>query len=201
MVADVTGSNISGVLSAGETEDKDGFAMAVTSGAVNDDLVLELACTDGVESYSTSMTLTSACRHGIRCRRRDAAGDAVGGYEFDLLSGQYRTDGVTLDVGLVSASSFDSATVFVEAWASSPGADYAWYQFVVQGGSAKVRGYDGKFHDLSVPKVDFPSSNEVVMSVDIASKPLQDTISIGLPAVCGGSDYYCDHYPDAWGSL
>jgi len=49
--------------------------------------------------------------------------------------------------------------------------------------------------------VDFVSANELVVSVTLAPLGLlQDTISIGFASgFCGGSDYYCDHFPDGWG--
>jgi hypothetical protein len=191
-----------GVLSVGETEDEDGFEVEVTAGVLKDDIQFSLACSDGTEDYVAPFVLELGVPPwNIISTTRDSGADAESAYPLDLLSGKYRSDGTTLDIHLLSSTEFDSSTVFVEAWASSPGADYSWYQFVVQGGSAKVRGYDGKFHDLSTLGVDFPSAKEVVISVDIASLGLlQDEVSIGFASgFCGGSSYYCDHYPDAWG--
>lgn len=191
-----------GVLTVGETENEDGFELEVTAGALNDDVQFGLSCSDGTEVYEAPFTLVLGIPPwNTLSTTRDSGADAIGGYDMDLLSGRYRSDGTTLDISLTSSTEFDSSTVFVEAWASSPGGDYGWYQFVVQGGTAKVRGYDGTFHDLSTPVVSFPNKYEVIMSVDLASLGLlQDTISLGFASgFCGGSSYYCDHYPDGWG--
>ena len=77
--------------------------------------------------------------------------------------------------------------MFVEAWGNSPGGDYSYYQIVVQGGAAKVRGYDGKFTDLGGASVDFVSATELVISITLAPLGLlQDTISLGFASgFCG----------------
>jgi hypothetical protein len=199
----LSGTNANyGVLTAGETDDEDGFGLTVSAGVVGDDLQMALTCVDGTETYLVPFSLELGVPPwNALSTVRDSGADAIGGYPFDLLVGQYRSDGTTLDLALTSATPFDPTKVFVEAWANSPGADYSWYQFVVQGGTAKVRGYDGAFYDLSTPSVDFSGPNEVVISVDLASLGLlQDNMSIGFASgFCGGVTYYCDHYPDGWG--
>ena len=189
-------------MSPGETEDEDGFEVEVTSGSLGDDLQLRLTCSDGTETYEADFELTlGSPPWNTISTVRDSGADAVGGYAFDLLDGKYRCDGTTLDILIGSSTAYDPASVFVEAWALSTGADYVWYQFVLQGATGKVRGYDGKFIDLSSPAITYISATELMFSVDIASLGLkQDSISLGFGAgFCGGGDYYCDHYPDAWG--
>ena len=201
--ASLTGTTANfGVMSPGETEDEDGFEVEVTSGSVGDDLQLRLTCSDGTETYEADFELTlGSPPWNTISTVRDSGADAVGGYAFDLLDGKYRCDGTTLDILIGSSTAYDPASVFVEAWALSTGADYVWYQFVLQGATGKVRGYDGKFIDLSSPAITYVSATELMFSVDIASLGLkQDSISLGFGAgFCGGGDYYCDHYPDAWG--
>lgn len=191
-----------GVLTVGEAEDEDGFAVAVTSGALGDTLEFLMSCSDGTEAYDApfSLVLGTPPWNSVSTTR-DSGADALNGYEFDLLSGKYRSDGTTLELSLTSSTPYTSSTVFVEAWGNSPGGDYSYYQIVVQGGAAKVRGYDGKFTDLGGASVDFVSATELVISITLAPLGLlQDTISLGFASgFCGGTDYYCDHYPDGWG--
>ena len=57
------------------------------------------------------------------------------------------------------------------------------------------------FTRLSTPTVSYPDDHTIAISADVASMGLAiDLVDIGFAAgFCGGSDYYCDHFPDGWG--
>ena len=191
-----------GVLSSEETDDEDGFELEVTSGSAGDDIQFLLSCFDGTETYDLPFEIVlGVAPWQYITTVRDSGVDAIGGYSFDLLDGLYRSDGTTLDIILNSATAYDAATLFVEGWATSSGADYTYYQFVIQAGSANVRGYDGTFTALSTPTITYLDSDSVQMSIDLTTLGLNlDSLTIGFASgFCGGSDYYCDHYPDGWG--
>ena len=86
------------MLTVGEAEDEDGFDVAVTSGALGDTLEFLMSCSDGTEAYDApfSLVLGTPPWNSVSTTR-DSGADALTGYEFDLLSGKYRSDGTTLE--------------------------------------------------------------------------------------------------------
>lgn len=191
-----------GVLSVGETADENDFDLTVTGGSAGDTLAMQLSCTDGTATYTPTFDLVLGEPPWlVLSPTDDDPADAVGGYAFDLVNGKYRSDGTTLTIVFESSVEYDISTAFIEAWGFSTGADYQYYQLVIQSGAASMRGYDGSFTSLSKPTVTAVDSTHLQVDVDLASMGLSvDEITAGFAAgFCGDETYYCDHLPDDWG--
>jgi hypothetical protein len=190
-----------GLLPAGSTKDEDNFQIT-PSGSVGDDLDMLLSCVDTTGfTYEASFGLVIGEPPWLWISPvDDDCGDA-GGYELDLKNGRYRSDGSTLEIEIESCTPFDPTTAFLESWAAPTGADYWYYQLVVQSGVAKLRGYDGAFVTISTPTVSIPDDTHLVVTLDLTTMGLRsDSLPMGFASgFCGGDDVYCDHLPDGWG--
>jgi len=198
-----TSSVFAGIISAGSSKDED-FDITVTSGAVGDDIQLELTCTDREETYVSPVEIVLGERPWIRLTPLDdAIGDNKDGYRFDIVNGRYRSDGTNLQVQLDSAGDYGGLTgLFIDSWAQSAGGDYTYYHFAVNGSSGNIRGYVGRsFTPLGSFTVTAIDADTV--QLDIPLEPLGlalDSMNIGFAAgFCGGADQYCDHHPNGWG--
>lgn len=193
-----------GTLGVGTQRTEDAFELQVTGGVAGDSLELELACADTDHTWAVPFVIDLGEQPWRALSvSPDPVGDNVNGYDFDFVRGWWRTDGTTLDFRFETAVPYDPALLFIEAWASSAGGAYSDYQFVLQSGVLRVRGYDfGVFTTLDAhPAVDWVDADTVVISWDVAPMELLlDRLSIGFAAgFCGGTAYYCDHYANAWG--
>ena len=196
-----------GLIAAGATKSENDFAVTVTSGAIGDELDLSLACKDSSTTYTVPFDLElGELPWLVLSTVDDDPEDALTGYDLDIVNGRYRSDGVTLDIELESSTDFDLAKVFVEAWGTSTGATYTYYNYVLQPGkdgpSSKLRGYErGVFTDLTKPEVTQVDTNRLRISIEVAAVGLAlDKLELGFASgFCGGDPYYCDHYPDDWG--
>ncbi len=193
-----------GLISANSTEDEDDFALAVDTGATGDDLLLELTCSDREETYTAPFTLTVGERPWISIAPiPDTIGDNRRSYRFDFVDGQYRSDGETLEIILRSATPHGGLTgLFIEAWGSSTGAPYTFYNIVAAGTTGTVRGFDGTFSRLGDVDVSEEDATRIRIEVDLEDLGLRlGELTVGFGAgFCGGTEQYCDHYPDAWGA-
>lgn len=193
-----------GLIPAGETEEDDDFEITVSSGSNGDDIELLLSCTDGTQSYELPTQIVLGERPWISLSAiDDDHADAVDAYTFDIVNGRYRSDGTTLQLELSSAAPYDPTTLFLEFWGLSTGADYTYYQVVIQSGAGKMRGYElGAFTTLSTFTLIEVDEDTVQADIDLASLGLTlDKLSMGFASgFCGGDDYYCDHFPDSWGN-
>ena len=205
-VASVTISEDSaffGVVQAGETDSDDDFELTVDSGADGDSIELTLTCVDSETTYDAKVELVLGEPPWLYLSTtNDPTGDAVDGYDFDFVNGQYRCDGTTLQFLLESDVAIDESTLFLEMWGSSIGSPYTYYQVGFQSGKGTLRGYEsGTFTKLSEPTITAIDAKHVVLELDVASMGLAlDSLSLGFAAgFCGGDDYYCDHFPNAWG--
>lgn len=194
-----------GSLSAGETRSVDDFTVEVTGGATGDTVDLLLTLTDSLRTYEARQQLTLGEPPWQPMNDLgDPAGDVIGAGDFDAVQGYYRYLGGTLQMRLVSDTVFDAAHLFVEAWATSPAADYGIYRILAQSGKGTLQGYDfntGTFYDLDDPTVSYPDAYTVQLDLPVSYLSLTfDELTIGFGAGwCGEPDYYCDHYPDGWG--
>ncbi len=192
-------------LNAGETDDEDDFVVQVTTGAPGEDVEFSLQCADGVNVYDTGFVIEMGQLPWVFLNPLgDPAGDAVNDYGFDFTGGMYRSDGVTLEILLTSATEYNGATLFIEAWGESPGGDYDFYQLVSQSGALTLRGLDGvfgTFTKISEPTVTEIDDYSILISIDIADMGLLlDTMNMGFASgFCGMGVYYCDHFPNGWG--
>lgn len=194
-----------GSLTAGETRSVDDFTVQVTGGAAGDTVDLLLTLTDSVRTYEARQQLVLGEPPWQPMNDLgDDAGDVLGAGDFDAVQGWYRYLGGTLQMRLVSDTAFDASHLFVEAWATSPAADYGIYRILAQSGAGTLQGYDfttGTFYDLDDPTVSYPDAYTVQLDLPVSYLQLTfDELSIGFGAGwCGEPDYYCDHYPDGWG--
>lgn len=194
-------STILGILGTGST--KDGrFNLTIDPGATaGQKLDLLLTLTDSNRNYEarTTITLGEPPWRSLD-PMDDSIGDALSGWDFDMVGGQYRAYNGYLQLRLTSAAAFDPNTLFIEAWGSSTGATYTYYQIVLQSNIATLRAYDGSFTDIGTPTFSYPSATEVEIDVPIADMGLaQDKISLGFALGWCGIPDYCDQYPDYWG--
>ncbi|MSQ01836.1 MAG: hypothetical protein EXR71_08080 [Myxococcales bacterium] len=194
-----------GALSPGDTNTVDRLYVDVDSSAAGDTVDLLLTLTDNLRTYEARLQLVLGdAPWQPMSDVGDAEGDLVVPGDFDVVSGTYRYVDGTLQMRLVSRDSSDQAHLFVEAWATSPAADYGIYRMLAQSGIGSLQGYDfssGTFYDLDDPTVSYPDANTVQFDLPVEYMKLTfQEISIGFGAGwCGEPDYYCDHYPDRWG--
>lgn len=186
------------------------YEIQVTSGSAGDELILDITCTDASQSYHFPVTLALGEPPWIPLSAiHDAPDDALGDNSFDLINGRYRSDGTTLEIILVSSTVYDFETLFLEAWlGNSPGSEGGFYQLVAQSGNGSLRTCDiylnGRcygFVPLEDPVITALSPTEVHIAINLGDMGLVATkIDAGFASgFCGGTDYYCDHFPDAWG--
>ena len=194
-----------GSLSPDDTNTVDRLYVEVNSGAAGDTVDLLLTLTDSLRTYEARMQLVlGEAPWQPMSDVGDAEGDLIAPGDFDVVSGSYRYVAGTLQMRLVSRDMSDQGHLFVEAWATSPAADYGIYRMLAQSGIGSLQGYDfstGTFYDLDDPTVTYPDDYTVQFDLPVEYMKLAfDEISIGFGAGwCGEPDYYCDHYPDAWG--
>lgn len=191
-----------GTLSANSSRQANPYAVQVTSGAAGDTLDFLLTLTDGARTYEarTSLVLGEPPWQSME-PVDDAVGDALEGWDFDLMSGDYRVLDDALQIRLHAAEPFDPTSLFIEAWGLSTGADYIYYRIVLQSGIVTLQGYDGTFVDLGEITVSYPDATTVEFDFPIASLGLLlNQFSVGWGSGwCGPDEYYCDHWPDNWG--
>ncbi len=178
------------------------WTVTVTGGAEGDTVDLLLTLVDSARAYEVRTTLVLGEPAWEELDPRgDATGDALEGWDFDLIGGRYRVYDGILQLQLESATVFDPDTLFIEAWGTSTVADWTYYRLVVQSGVASLEGYDAGFTGISTPGLSYPSETQVQVDIDIADMGLSlDSISLGFASGwCGPDEYYCDHFPDGWG--
>jgi hypothetical protein len=197
-------SGFFGILSAARTESEDAYEVELKSGATSDDVDLELRCTDRTETYVMPVEILVGERPWLAISPlRDPVGDVRDAYRFDFVDGLYRVDGDTLEMILRSSTAHGGLTgLFIEAWGSSSGGTYSFYNIVASGSTGSVRGYRGSFSRLGTVSVTEVDANRVKMSLDLVPLGLRvNTMNIGFGAgFCGGTEQYCDHFPDGWGA-
>ncbi|MDP2310303.1 MAG: choice-of-anchor J domain-containing protein [Pseudomonadota bacterium] len=190
-------------LTAGRADSNgDPWSVTVTGGADGDTVDLLLTLVDEVRAYEVRTTLVLGEPPWEDLDPRgDPAGDALDGWDFDLIAGRYRVDDGILQIQLQSATVFDPSSLFIEAWGESTVADWSLYRLVVQSGVTSLEGYDGDFTTISTPGLSYPSATEVQIDLNLADMGLSlDTLSLGFASGwCGPDEYYCDHFPDGWG--
>lgn len=190
-------------LTAGRTDSNgDPWDITVTGGADGDTVELLLTLVDEVRAYEVRATLMLGEPPWEELDPRgDARGDALDGWDFDLVAGRYRVDDGVLQIRLESATMFNPSSLFIEAWGESAVADWVLYRIVVQSGVTSLEGYDGSFTTISTPGLSYPSPTEVQIDIALADMGLSlDTLSLGFASGwCGPDEYYCDHFPDGWG--
>jgi len=191
-----------GSLDVDDSRDKD-FEVQVTGGAEGDVLDLQLDLYDGRASYvaTTQLVLGEPPWTSVS-PVDDAIGDTVGG-DFDIVNIKYRVQDELFQLLCESDTKFDSGTLFLEGWGESSGAGYVLFQLVLQSGTASLLGWpDYSSHDvIAVPAVSYPDATSVLLEWDLAAMDLSiDEFSMGWGVGwCGPPEYYCDHFPDAWG--
>lgn len=192
-----------GTIPVGTSRDERDFEIRTGAASVGDSMEMQLDCTDGTHPYIAEFELVIGEPPWLPLSLTgDPRGDNVGSYGFDFIRGQYRSDGVTLDIRFESAVPYNLGTLFLESWMESIGANYTYYQLVLQSGNAKLRGYDfGVFTQLLVPEITPEDATTLTISFPLSPLSLTlDRLSAGFGAgFCGGDTYYCDHFPNAWG--
>ncbi len=192
---------------AGETRDEE-FSVEVTAGAAGDDIEFELQCLEASSgrTYTSGFVISLGEQPWVFIDPLgDSPGDAVNGYGFDFVGGLYRSDGATLEIILESDTPYNGATLFIESWSRSTGGAYDYYEMVSQSGALQMRGYDavfGTFTKLSNPTIVELDAYRVLITIDLLPMDLAvDRLEVGFASgFCGGSTYYCDQFPDFWGS-
>lgn len=190
-----------GTLSTRATRDGD-FALTVDPAATAGQAVrLLLTSTDSSRTYLTTVEIPLVEPPWSYVNSlNDPAGDALNGWQFDLMNVQYRAWQGYLQLRFISYTPYDPATLFVEAWGTSPGAQFSYYQIALQSGIASARTYDGSFHDLGAVAFSYPDAYTVQLDVEIALLGLAlDQISLGFASGWCGNPDYCDQFPDGWG--
>ncbi|MDP2314544.1 MAG: choice-of-anchor J domain-containing protein [Pseudomonadota bacterium] len=180
----------------------DPWTVTVTGGADGDTVDLLLSMVDGARAYEVRTTLILGEPTWEELDPRgDTVGDALSGWDFDLVGGQYRVNDGVLQIRLQSATVFDPSTLFIEAWGYSSVADWTYYRLVVQSGVVTLEGYDSGFTMISTPTVSYPSDTEVQVDIALADMGLSlDSLALGFASGwCGPDEYYCDHFPNGWG--
>jgi hypothetical protein len=180
----------------------DPWEIEVTGGAEGDSLNLLLTLTDDARTYEVRTTLRlgeppweSFDPSG------DPSGDALGGWDFDIVGGEWRVNDGLLQIKLESSAPYDPTTLFVESWGYSTVARWTYYRIVLQSGVATLEGYDAGFTTIATLPMSYPSATEVQVDIELADMELSlDTLSLGFASGwCGPDSYYCDHFPNNWG--
>jgi hypothetical protein len=203
-VAGTNDENV-GSMSARTTKSVDDFELTVAGGSAGDTVDLLLTLTDSERTYEARQQLVLGEPPWQPMEPLgDPTGDVLGAGDFDATAGWYRVIDGVLQMQLVSATAYDPARLFVEAWGSSPAAAYGLYRIVAQSGIGTLQGYDfssGTFYDLEDPVLSYPDAYTVQFDLPVAYlETTFDELSIGFGAGwCGEPDYYCDHFPDGWG--
>lgn len=193
-----------GSISADDSEDENDFTVTVTSGSSGDDLQLTLDCQDDDATYSVDFELVlGESPWAWMATEYDASADAQD-EPFDFKRVLYREQDGVLWFELQSWEPFEDASdLFVEAWMSSTGSDYSWYNLVYQYGNGSWRGYDsGVWTTFDDPQVEVVDEYTLRLGVDLTDVGFAvDSVSVGWGSgFCGGDEQFCDHYPDGWGS-
>lgn len=193
-----------GVINAGASRDADAFMLTDIAGNPGDVLALELTLVDTARTYVVPVELTlGEPPWQALTTDFDDIGDALDGWDFDFVDGDYRVVGDRLQLRLHSATAYDASSLFIEAWGQSTSADYLYYRIVLQSGVANLQGYDAStgFHSLEAPTVSYPDADTVQLDVPVAAMGLfLDQLELGFgTGWCGEPEYYCDHWPDGWG--
>lgn len=178
------------------------YRISGVSGAPGDALNLEIALTDDRNTYAALAPLVlGEPPWQSLSTRDDPAGDYLGASGNDLARGEVRFYEGELQLRMTAHAPIDETTLFVEAWATSPGARYIYYRVVLQGGTLRVQGYDGGWTTLTTGTVLRPSDEVVEFHWPVADLGfVLNSLSIGFAAGwCGPPTYYCDQYPDGWG--
>ncbi len=202
--ADTNSENV-GSMSALTTKTVDDFVVTVVGGSPGDTVDLLLTLTDSSRIYEARQQLVlGEPPWQPMDDLGDPSGDVIASGDFDVSAGWYRVIDGVLQMRIVSSTVFDPARLFVEAWGSSPAADYGLYRILVQSGLGALQGYDfssGTFYNLDDPTISYPDAYTVQWDIPITGLALSfDELSLGFGAGwCGEPDYYCDHFPDNWG--
>jgi hypothetical protein len=179
------------------------YEIRLDSGVVGAPLDLVVDCGDGRGEWSLPVQLfVSQPGWSWFTALPDPSDDAVEGYGFDLVLGRWRVAGSTLMIELTSSVDYDPSSVFIEAWMESDLAAWDQYQLVAQSGYGSLRGYTlAAWWSLTDPVITDLDSRRLAIDVDLTSMALSsNTLSLGFASGwCGGSTYFCDHYPDGWG--
>ncbi|MBN2798314.1 MAG: choice-of-anchor J domain-containing protein [Deltaproteobacteria bacterium] len=198
----IQGEGDLGSLAPGDAATEDDFVVRADPGAPGGSaLELSLSCADDRGGFLVPVRFALGERPWEDLTLgEDRLGDSASGA--DLRGGRWRVVGDTLELELRAWAPVDPETLFIELWASSVGSPWTWFQGVFQSGYGVLRGYDdGVFTRLSEPSLTVLDQETVLLRLDLTSMDLAlDTLSLGFGAgFCGGSTYYCDHYPDGWG--
>lgn len=198
-----TESEVFGSIAAGSTQDGR-FDITVTGGVAGDTLDLQLDLSDTERTYvATTQLILGEPPWNSLSTVNDADNDALDGWDFDMVNGQYRVVDGNMQIRMSSAAAFDPSTLFVEAWGTAAGADYIYYRIVAQSGGATLQGYDSTVGFLSLPDptLTYPDANTIQVEFPVSDLGLfSDRLSLGFGSGwCGAPEYYCDQFPDGWG--
>lgn len=192
-----------GSIASGNSRDTDGHVVTVTSGAVGESLDLVLSFDDGIATYEAAVSVPLGETPWEALGTGDPAGDVLDDYDFDFVSAYYRVVDGQLTLWLSSDTPYNEATLFLEIWGLSSGADYTYYRIVYQSGVGKLQGYNSGVGFMTIGEVegDPISDTDILLILDTADMGLLlDQLELGLAAGwCGPDEYFCDHYPDNWG--
>ncbi|MFK7929122.1 MAG: hypothetical protein AB8H79_13095 [Myxococcota bacterium] len=193
-----------GLVGSGTTKNEDDFTVTVTSGSDGDPLELLLTCTDRDETYLAPFQLELGQRPWVNISSvDDAIGDNRDAYRFDVVNGRYRSDGTTLQIELTSATPHEGLSgLFIEFWGRSLGAPYTYYNAVASGTIGNIRGFNRGFTPLDTFTLVEVDANTVRFDIPLSQLELRsDTMELGFGVgFCGGTEQYCDHFPDGWGA-
>ena len=198
-------TNVEGLreLTAGRTDTNDDpWTVTVSGGADGDTVDLLLTLVDSVRAYEVRTTLILGEPTWEELDPRgDPTGDALDGWDFDIIGGRYRVNDGVLQVQLDSATVYDPGALFIEAWGYSTVSDWSLYRLVAQSGRGTLEGYNSGFTLISEPVISYPSDTQVQIDIVVEDMGLSvDAVSFGFASGwCGPDEYYCDHFPDDWG--
>lgn len=193
-----------GRLTAGSSDDDDGFVLQMDTGADGDTLDLVLLLDDGVYSYTALAQLVLGEPPWLQLSSTDdPALDTVDGVSFDIKNARYRLVDDQLELWLIGYDTVDADALFLEFWATGSGSSYLFYRWVVQAGVAKLQGYSSGsgFRTIATPELEYPDDTSVLLRWATADLAMSGTtLQMGLAAGwCGPDEYFCDHFPDGWG--
>ncbi len=178
------------------------FELRVDAGNPGDSLDLEVTIEDGARTYTSSVqVLLGEPAWTFFGTALDPIGDSVDG-EFDFDYAEYRVIDGELQLRMVSHQDYNADTLFLEIWGASGGAAWDYYRLVLLAGDATLEGYGSSgFVEIGTMEVDFEDARTVVLRLPIDDLDLiADSMELGMASGwCGVPNYYCDHFPDAWG--